>query len=259
MNDSYGDGWEETTLTVKFDDGTPDMVLEMFDVATLTHELIIGSGTHVEVYFNSQGYWDYECSYKIQYADGTLIFDSNGQPNSGFNVEFDVECGAGEVVVLNPVQNLEAEINMNQVTLTWNAPRGFENYVITRDGIQLAETEETTYVDSEVESGTHTYNVVAVYSEGESMPVSVVVVITESIEENNVMFAIYPNPAKDFVIINSNASKYEYQLINNLGQVVISGVSSGEHQIDVANINKGVYFLKVVADGETSINKISIQ
>ena len=259
LNDSYGDGWGESSLTVTFDDGTPDEEIKMSDGYVYDYVLTIGSGVHVKVYFNGNDYWNYECSYKIQYADGTLIYNSNGEPNYGLNVEFDVECGTGEVIVLNPVQNLEAEVNMNQVTLTWEAPRGIENYVITRDGLQLAETDETTYVDSEVESGTHTYNVVAVYSEGESMPVSVVVVITESIEENNVMFAIYPNPAKDFVMINSNASKYEYQLINNLGQVVISGASSGEHQIDVANINKGVYFLKVVADGETSINKISIQ
>ena len=148
---------------------------------------------------------------------------------------------------------------MNQVTLTWDAPRGFENYVVLRNGVQIAETEETTYVDSEVANGTYTYSVVAVYEEGESLPASVVAIVGESIEENEVMFAIYPNPAKDFVKINSNAATYEYQLINSLGQVVVSGSASGEHQIDVANINKGVYFLKVVADGETAVNKLLIQ
>ena len=148
---------------------------------------------------------------------------------------------------------------MIQVTLTWNAPRGFVNYAVLRNGIQIAETEETTYVDSELAAGTYTYSVIAVYEEGESVPASVVVVIGESIDENEVMFAIYPNPAKDYVKINSNASTFEYQLINSLGQVVISGSASGEHQIDVANINKGVYFLKVVAEGETAINKLLIQ
>ena len=91
------------------------------------------------------------------------------------------------------------------------------------------------------------------------VPASVVVIVGESVEENNVVFAIYPNPAKEFIKINSNAATFEYQLINGLGQVVVSGSASGEHQIDVANINKGVYFLKVVADGETSVNKVSIQ
>ena len=259
LSDSYGDGWGESSLTVEFNDGTPDEEIVMGGGSTYTHELTIGSGVHVKVYFNANDYWTYESSYKIQYADGTLIYDSNGEPNYGLNVEFDVECGAGEVVELNPVQNLSAEVNMNQVTLTWNAPRGFENYVVLRNGIQIAETEETTYVDSEVANGTYTYSVVAVYEEGESLPASVVAIVGESIEENEVMFAIYPNPAKDFVKINSNAAAYEYQLINSLGQVVVSGSATGEHQIDVANINKGVYFLKVVADGETAINKLLIQ
>ena len=259
LSDSYGDGWGESSLTVNFNDGTPDVNINMADGSTYTHTLTIGSGTHVKVYFNGNDYWNYECSYLIRYPDGTLIYNSNGEPNYGLNVEFDVECGAGEGVELNPVQNLNAEVNMNQVTLTWNAPRGFVNYVVLRNGVQIAETEETTYVDSEVANGTHTYNVVAVYEEGESVPASVVVIVGESIDENEVMFAIYPNPAKDFVMINSNAATYEYQLINSLGQVVVSGSASGEHQIDVANINKGVYFLKVVADGETAVNKLLIQ
>ena len=259
LSDTYGDGWDSSSLKLIFDDGTPDQEITLAGGYTETHKLSITTGTHVVVYFNANTYWDYECSFKIIYADGTLIYDSEGEPNPGVNCEFDVECAASSAEELNPVQNLEAEVNMNQVTLTWDAADGANSYLVTRNGIQIADTEETTFVDSEVENGTHTYNVVAVYSEGESLPVTVVVVVGESIEENNVMFAIYPNPAKDFVMINSNASKYEYQLINNLGQVVISGASSGEHQIDVANINKGVYFLKVVADGETSINKISIQ
>ena len=259
LSDTYGDGWDASTLKLIFDDGTPDQEITLSGGYTETHKLQISSGAHVVVYFNANTYWDYECSYKIIYADGTLIYDSNGEPNPGVNCEFDVECASGTAEELNPVQNLEAEVNMNQVTLTWDAAAGAENYLVTRNGIQIADTEETTLVDSEVENGTHSYNVVAVYPQGESLPVTIVVVVGESVEENNVMFAIYPNPAKDFVKINSNAAKYEYQLINNIGQIVVSGAASGESQIDVANINKGVYFLKVVADGEVVINKLLIQ
>ena len=47
--------------------------------------------------------------------------------------------------------------------------------------------------------------------------------------------------------------------VSCMGGSSFSGAATGEHQIDVANINKGVYFLKVVADGETAINKLLIQ
>ena len=47
--------------------------------------------------------------------------------------------------------------------------------------------------------------------------------------------------------------------MNNLGQVVMIGDLSGENAISVENVDNGVYFLKLIADGEVSINKIIIQ
>ena len=48
-------------------------------------------------------------------------------------------------------------------------------------------------------------------------------------------------------------------MINSLGQVVLEGVSSEDNTISVANMQNGIYFLKLVADGEMKINKIIIQ
>ncbi|MBE6337875.1 MAG: T9SS type A sorting domain-containing protein [Lentimicrobiaceae bacterium] len=79
------------------------------------------------------------------------------------------------------------------------------------------------------------------------------------IEVNNVKFDVYPNPATDVINITSNAPRYEYQMINSLGQVVLEGVSSEDNTISVANMQNGIYFLKLVADGEMKINKIIIQ
>ena len=79
------------------------------------------------------------------------------------------------------------------------------------------------------------------------------------LEIKNVSFDIYPNPASDVINIKSNAQRYEYQMINSLGQVVLEGVSSGENTISVANMKNGIYFLRLVSDDEMSINKITIQ
>ena len=259
LNDSYGDGWNGSTLTVAFDNGDDAQTLDFPSGEDMTHVLEIGSGVKVTVSFNVNGnYWTYECSYSIKYQDGDEIYNSNGEPNSGVNTEFVVNCGGGEPgETFDPVQNLEANVDMNQVTLTWEGSA--VNYIIERNGIQIAETEETTYVDSELANGTYTYAVTAVYADGQAMPAMVTVEIGVGIDENEVMFAIYPNPAKDFININTNAVKYEYQLINSLGQVVISGTANGEYQLNISGINKGVYFLKVVADGEARINKLTVQ
>ncbi len=259
LQDSYGDGWNGSTLTVAFDNGDASQTLDFPSGEDMTHVLEIGSGVKVTVSFNVNGnYWTYECSYSIKYQDGDEIYNSNGEPNSGVNTEFVVNCGGGDSgETFDPVQNLEANVDMNQVTLTWDGSA--VNYIIERNGIQIAETEETTFVDSELANGAYTYAVTAVYADGQAMPVMVSVEIGVGVDENEVMFAIYPNPAKDFININTNAVKYDYQLINSLGQVIISGTANGEYQLNISGINKGVYFLKVVADGEARINKLTVQ
>ena len=260
LNDSYGDGWNGSTLTVAFDNGDPNKTIQFIDGTSYTEVLEIGSGVKVTVSFNVNGnYWTYECSYSIKYQDGDEIYNSNGEPTSGVNTEFVVNCGGGgSVETFDPVQNLTATVDINQVTLTWEAAA--VKYIVERNGVQVAETEETTFVDSELADGVYTYMVTAVYENGQSMPASVTAEVdTIGLEEMDVMFAIYPNPAKDVININTNAVKYEYQLINGLGQVVISGTSNGAQQINVSDINKGMYFLKVIADGEARINKIVVE
>ncbi len=259
MQDSYGDGWNGSTLTVAFDNGDASQTLDFPSGNNKTHVLEIGSGVKVTVTFNVNGnYWTDECSYSIRYQDGDEIYNSNGEPSNGVNTEFVVNCGSGDSgETFDPVQNLEANVDMNQVTLTWEGSA--VKYIVERNGIQIAEIEETTYVDSELANGAYTYAVTAVYNEGQAMPVMVSVEIGVGMDENEVMFAIYPNPAKDFININTNAVKYDYQLINSLGQVIISGTANGEYQLNISGINKGVYFLKVVADGEARINKLTVQ
>ena len=90
--------------------------------------------------------------------------------------------------------------------------------------------------------------VISAYNEGESVN-----------ELPNMEMTIYPNPAKDVINVKTNVQRYEYQLINSVGQVVMNGVLSGEDVISVENINNGIYFLKVVANGEVTVNKVVIQ
>jgi hypothetical protein len=48
-------------------------------------------------------------------------------------------------------------------------------------------------------------------------------------------------------------------MMNNLGQVVLKGVLSGEGTISVEGVDSGIYFLKLIADGKVAVNKIIIQ
>ena len=99
-----------------------------------------------------------------------------------------------------------------------------------------------------IKEGVNTEFVVNCFDSGESVN-----------ELPNVEMTIYPNPAKDVINVKTNVQRYEYQLINSAGQVVMNGVLSGEDVISVENINNGIYFLKVIANGEVSVNKVVIQ
>lgn len=260
LTDSYGDGWNGNQLTVSFSDGTPQQNLTIEDGTSATYTLSIGSGVHVTLGWIT-GSYTYECSFTVAYEDGEQITSASSL-SASYNFQFDVNC-AGEPVTVAPVQNLEANVIANTVTLTWDAPAtgNPEGYIVNRNGINIAEISELTYVDENLAwETTYTYTVIAKYATGNSLPVVVTAVTgVDAVDENEVAFGIYPNPVENVMNINTNAASYEYQLINSIGQVVISGKAEGNTKINVSEMNNGVYFLKVVANGNTSIEKVIIK
>ncbi len=84
------------------------------------------------------------------------------------------ELGGG--VTLNPPTNLVAQVNGNNVSLSWTAPEAGDatltGYKVYRDGTVITNNTITTtqYADSNVPAGNHSYYVKAVYQEGESAP-----------------------------------------------------------------------------------------
>ena len=84
---------------------------------------------------------------------------------------------------------------------------------------------------------------------------------------NNNSFNIYPNPAKDQIIIdlgnNPNAIGWNYKIVNTLGQEVQNGVlSSKQNSIELNNIKgQGIYFVKIYDSSNSLLGtkKIIIQ
>ncbi|MBC3844800.1 T9SS type A sorting domain-containing protein [Winogradskyella echinorum] len=80
---------------------------------------------------------------------------------------------------------------------------------------------------------------------------------TESLEIND--FKIYPNPAKDYITIESNVQISSVQVHDILGKKVISQNEITNNRLDVSSLNNGVYFIKVNANGNTITKKIIIE
>ncbi|MEI6574875.1 MAG: lamin tail domain-containing protein [Bacteroidota bacterium] len=78
--------------------------------------------------------------------------------------------------------------------------------------------------------------------------------------QQNQGFTVYPNPAKDFVTIRFTAAvtNADIQVINELGQAVQSKkvLCQTQESFDLSKLPAGIYGIKVVSNGKTSLKKI---
>ena len=66
---------------------------------------------------------------------------------------------------------------------------------------------------------------------------------------------IYPNPAQDYIIVNTVKNNAEIQIVNNVGQIVLrQKLLSNNQKINIENLRTGIYVVKVF--GETQLYKL---
>ena len=255
LADSYGDGWNGNKLRVAFNDGTPTQELTIQNGNSAEYTLEIGMGVHVTLSWVN-GQWASECSFSVKYEDGTVITEASS-PSSSWSFQFDVNCGGGNN--LAPVENLQAEASVASVTLTWTAPAGATNFIIWRNGIEIGETAQATYTDNTIaQDGSYTYCVLAEYADGVAAPACIVVELTDAVIENEVAFAIYPNPVNNTLYVEGDA-EYSYMMFNGMGQKVAEGTASGSTQINVNSMAKGVYFLRLTSGTQIRVEKVVVE
>ena len=64
-------------------------------------------------------------------------------------------------------------------------------------------------------------------------------------ESDNQIFRVYPNPAKGFITIETEEENAVYEIVNIMGQTVLSGSLNGAKQVNVSELSDGMYFIKV--------------
>ena len=255
LSDSYGDGWNGNKLRVAFNDGTPTQELTIDNGNSAEYTLEIGMGVHVTLSWVN-GQWASECSFTVAYEDGTTITQASS-PSSSWSFQFDVNCGGGNN--LAPVENLQAQASVTSVTLTWTAPAGATNFIIWRNGIEIGETAQATYTDNTIDQdGSYTYCVFAEYADGIAAPACIVVELTDAVIENEVAFAIYPNPVNNTLYVEGDA-EYSYMMFNGMGQKVAEGTATGNTQINVNGMAKGVYFLRLTSGTQVRVVKVVVE
>jgi hypothetical protein len=77
----------------------------------------------------------------------------------------------------------------------------------------------------------------------------------------NTGFKMYPNPVSNGKLYISSSTNLEKEVIifNTLGQRVLQTKTVSEEAINVSNLNKGTYFVKITEAGITATKKLIIQ
>jgi len=139
----------------------------------------------------------------------------------------------------------------------------FLGYNVYRDGVvintSLVPTES--YDDEGLAIGQYEYYVTAMYDEGESDPSNTVIVdvITAINEVSGNTIQIYPNPVTDYINVKSDSKIISVELMNLMGQrIIMQKVNKLTHQINLTDLQSGIYIVKVELENGTVTRRIAV-
>jgi parallel beta-helix repeat protein len=172
-------------------------------------------------------------------VEKSLLNCTGCQSASHFTVEIDAECSSAK--------------------LSWSYPVTNVLFHIYRDEEIIKEKHDTnTFTDTNFNEGSHTWKIVVLCKEElESGPVSVTEECVVGIPNIDLIaFTIVPNPARDKINISANFNFDRVDVINFLGQTVLSQSVTGNATIvDVSNLLKGVYLIRIFSENTASVQK----
>lgn len=260
LTDSGNNGWDMSFIAVLDEDGKVSQRVGLMDGGSAS--LIVP----VPKYQTATLFWTYdntcyshgslsEVSYEIYDWNDNLIVASNGYPEVGPIIDYDINCSMG----CEPVSNLEGEYVWNGVdefgallSWDWNGnTRDFLMYEIYR-GVTMLDTivdsEIRTYFDVSSEIGAADYSVRAIYerlNEYCESEIATVTIEVTSVSENTSHSMLYPNPASDRFAIEGKVT--EVKVFDALGQKVYQGKDS---TVEVSTWPQGVYLVRIVDENE---------
>ena len=207
-----------------------------------------------------------QVSYPVSTGTHTFkwSYQKDGSVSSGSDCAWidDIQFPPTSVTLaLDPVTNLQAVVDENNVELSWTGSEGATAYIIRRNGEEIANQAGTTFAEV-LEDGVYTYSIVAtngsgLYSTPEFITISVG---TVGVEEMNVTeFSIYPNPVNSTLNIDGGNAEYSYMMFNGMGQMVANGKAQGTEQINVSDMAKGVYFLRITTGTQVRVEKVVVE
>ncbi len=147
-----------------------------------------------------------------------------------FNLGNDTTLCIGESLILNP--------NMPNATYTWQDGSHDSTYKVTQAGTYWIRAYFPDY-------NITTYDTINVMYKD-----------CDTIDTNDNIISIYPNPATDNLTIETNfKEEHRLEIINLLGQAIYTTYIGRKSMINTSNYASGLYFLKIYTDKEIVVRK----
>jgi len=73
---------------------------------------------------------------------------------------------------------------------------------------------------------------------------------------------IYPNPAENYIVIESAKAaghEFRYKIVDISGKLCLSGTADFGKQLDISQIDQGIYFVKINTDDKLTVRKFILE
>jgi len=143
---------------------------------------------------------------------------------------------------------LTASISPRNTSYIWSNPNGTSFIGSTTGNVVYAKTSSSFFGGTFSVMGVNTCGSSPMGYFGVNKVCDVRMVGLDDNENRNLDFIVYPNPGKgimEFRVFRGESDIYFVEVKNSLGQVVYSGYNKSEDQINLINLNTGIYFIMV--------------
>lgn len=199
---------------------------------------------------------------QIGFYEGSIIINSN-DPGTPFTT-IPVTLFVGQCPLPPPLNPEGYEILPNIAYLSWEQPEipgDLLGYNIYRNNekINPEMVSNLFYEDSLENPSQYFYFITAVYPECEASSDTISLVITNVPEKENNGIMIFPNPAGNFVTIQSEIKISQVTIVNNLGEVVFTKENPVEMlRLNTSDFPKGIYLVRLYSPEGALFKKLII-
>ena len=260
LADSGNNGWDLSSIAVLDEDGKVSHRVGLWEGGAASVTVPVPSHQTATLFWTydntcySHGSLE-EVSYEVYDWDDNLIVASDGYPEVGEIIDYEIDCGLDchAPFIEWADYRFDEEIGEYYCILSWYwAGDNYLQYNIYRDDELIAVTNWGSwylqYSDINPPIGDVVYGVsVTVERDGETCESEKALIQLQvtSTEENHTKMALYPNPASHSFMVEGNVK--EINVFDTLGQLVHQGAES---VVEVNSWPKGVYFVRVVDEND---------